>query len=227
MSESENEALKRLEQDYLRGAIDAEEYARLRSQVMSRPSSTDFPPPSPQQPTYVQPTHVQPAQTQTSPAYADTTAPYYATDVDPITQARLAGWGRRVAALLLDALVYVIAFIPTIVWSATTADPATDEISDAAAGVLVAQGFFLPFLYTWIMHGVWGQTLGKMALGIAVRRGEDAARIGFARALGRSASVLVLGIITIPLLLSYLWPLWDGRNQTIHDKMAGTIVVKL
>jgi uncharacterized RDD family membrane protein YckC len=30
----------------------------------------------------------------------------------------------------------------------------------------------------------------------------------------------------LPLLLAYLWPIWDRRNQTLYDKMAGTIVVR-
>jgi uncharacterized RDD family membrane protein YckC len=40
------------------------------------------------------------------------------------------------------------------------------------------------------------------------------------------ASVFLLWILPFGLLLSYLWPLWDSRNQTLHDKMANTIVVK-
>jgi uncharacterized RDD family membrane protein YckC len=218
MSERQNEALKRLEQDYLRGAIDGEEYARLRGQVIASQASAEFP----SQPTYVQPAHVPPT------GYPPGAAPaaYGMEAIDPVTGARLAGWGRRVAASVLDGVIFTLAFIPTLVWAATTVDPVTDEISDAAAGVVVAQAYFLPFLYNWIMLGVWGQTLGKMALGIAVRRGEDAARFGPVRALGRTASVFLLSIILLPLLLSYLWPLWDKRNQTIHDKMADTIVVK-
>ncbi len=27
--------------------------------------------------------------------------------------------------------------------------------------------------------------------------------------------------------LGYLWMLWDKRNQTWHDKIAGTVVVKV
>ena len=26
--------------------------------------------------------------------------------------------------------------------------------------------------------------------------------------------------------LTYLWPLWDDRNQGLHDKVVGTFVVK-
>jgi uncharacterized RDD family membrane protein YckC len=38
--------------------------------------------------------------------------------------------------------------------------------------------------------------------------------------------VLFLSFCSLPLLLSYLWPLWDQRNQTLHDKMVGSIVVR-
>jgi uncharacterized RDD family membrane protein YckC len=33
-------------------------------------------------------------------------------------------------------------------------------------------------------------------------------------------------LLFFPILLAYLWPLWDRRNQTLYDKMAGTIVVR-
>ena len=27
-------------------------------------------------------------------------------------------------------------------------------------------------------------------------------------------------------LINYLWPLWDPRNQALHDKMCDTVVLK-
>ena len=44
-----------------------------------------------------------------------------------------------------------------------------------------------------------------------------------------SALVRVLGDYVWGLLLriGYLWMLWAGNNQTLHAKMAGSIVVKL
>ena len=33
-------------------------------------------------------------------------------------------------------------------------------------------------------------------------------------------------LLFVPLLLSYLWPLWDDRGQALHDKGAGTRVVR-
>jgi uncharacterized RDD family membrane protein YckC len=65
-----------------------------------------------------------------------------------------------------------------------------------------------------------------MALGERVVRAEDGGPAGYARAFGRMISQSLLGLFVLPLLLAYLWPLWDRRNQTLYDKMVGTIVVR-
>lgn len=210
------EALRRLDEDYIRGAIGAEEYTQLRKRVLEGevPSATA-------QPSYWPP----------PPAGAPAPPPQYAPyadvpGVDPVTGQPLAGWGRRAGALLLDSLFYIVTFVPTIAWAITTEDPVTGEISPVAAWVLVVQLLIFPTLYSWLAVGIWGHTLGKKALGIEIRRAEDAGRIGYARALGRAVSVIFLSFCTLPLVLSYLWPLWDQRNQTLHDKMASSIVVR-
>jgi uncharacterized RDD family membrane protein YckC len=145
---------------------------------------------------------------------------------DLVTGAPLASWGRRVGGFFVDLAVLIASYVPTFIWAFSTEDPVTGEISDNSALVLGLQIIFLPSLYNWVMLAIWGATIGKLAVGIAVRRGDDAAPIGWMRALGRVASVFLLSIVTIPILLSYLWPLWDSRNQTLHDKMANTIVVR-
>ena len=87
--------------------------------------------------------------------------------------------------------------------------------------------FLGPSLYAWLMVGAWGQTLGKMAVGVKVVQSSDAGRVSYLRSLGRAASTWLLGVLFLPILLAYLWPLWDRRNQTLYDKMAGTIVVRV
>jgi uncharacterized RDD family membrane protein YckC len=75
-------------------------------------------------------------------------------------------------------------------------------------------------------------TVGKHAVGLAVRR-VDGSRLSLRRALLRevvarqllfAAAGLFLG--GLPLLLDLLFPLWDERSQSLHDKIAGTIVVR-
>lgn len=64
-------------------------------------------------------------------------------------------------------------------------------------------------------------TMGKRAMGLKVTdlRGG---RISFAQATGRHFGKYVSFII---LLIGYFMMLWDDKNQTLHDKMAGTLVI--
>ncbi len=84
------------------------------------------------------------------------------------------------------------------------------------------------YAYNALMIGYKSATVGKMALGIHVRS-SDGTPVGWRGALLRP--VLQIAISLIPRvgivgLLDYLWMLWDGQKQTLHDKIAGTIVVK-
>jgi uncharacterized RDD family membrane protein YckC len=240
--------LEELRQAYLSGAIGAEEYGRLRQEVVtgqpaeSAEAPAAPPPPRPRRSAseldlppgthVVEPApFVPPAPVAPSTATLDPWA-------DPVTGLRLASWGRRAVALLLDVLLLgaslwavAIAFgasITEIYFTLSTSGPRvsfTGEADPTAATVLTLQTLFLPSLYAWIMLGARGATMGKLTVGIVVRKGADGARIGFARAALRVAAVFVLGILAIPLLVSYLWPIFDRRAQTFQDKIAKTIVV--
>ena len=73
-----------------------------------------------------------------------------------------------------------------------------------------------------------GQTVGKMALGIAVRDARTGGPIGFWRALGRNLITVVFeALFSIPYILDSLAPLWDARRQAWHDKVAHSVVVDL
>ena len=195
------DARERLERDYLAGAISADEYTRLRRQLHDSDSRSEIPP--------------------------DHGSPPGRAAGDSLAGLPLAGWGRRASAYVLDWLLLIAVIAVISVWTFTTTDPVTDEPGGAQAVVFFVAVVFLPSVYQWLMVGKWGQTLGKMALGVRVVRGEDAGRVGYARAAGRVASAWVLGFFVLPLVLAYLWPLWDKSNQTLYDKMVNTIVVRV
>lgn len=65
-------------------------------------------------------------------------------------------------------------------------------------------------------------TVGKRAVGLKVTS-VDGQRISFGQATGRYFGHIVSSLI---LLIGYFMMLWDERKQTLHDKMAGTLVVK-
>jgi uncharacterized RDD family membrane protein YckC len=141
-----------------------------------------------------------------------------------------AGWGRRVGAYLLDVLiligvVLVIGLVVGIIVGASS-DGETGAISGAVVGYVLS--FVFPFIYFTFFHGdPRGQTPGKRAVGIRVVREETGASIGYGRALGRYAiTVLFAWLLFLPLLLDYLWPLWDDKNQALHDKVVGSVVIR-
>jgi uncharacterized RDD family membrane protein YckC len=206
------DAVERLEQAYLAGGMSADEYTRQRHALEERASTEER---VPEQASVHEPMPPEPASMSVMPATGD-----------PVTGAPLASWGRRAGGWFVDLLVYLVAFIATFVVAIATEDSDAGEGS-AIAGLLMFVVWFLgPSLYAWLMVGAWGQTLGKMAVGIKVVQSSDAGRVSYVRALGRAASTWLLSLLFFPILLAYLWPLWDRRNQTLYDKMAGTIVVR-
>jgi len=82
-----------------------------------------------------------------------------------------------------------------------------------------------------VLVAAGGRTLGDRLVGIS-KVGTDGRKPGVAVALLRwlfQALLFVGGFFTcfvtwIPLILDYLWPLWDQRRQALHDKVARTYV---
>jgi uncharacterized RDD family membrane protein YckC len=134
-------------------------------------------------------------------------------------EVRYSGWWRRGAALVIDN---VLVAVPAL---ASLGLVALDE--DAGFGVFALLWFVLPFFYFTYCHGKWGQTIGKRALGIRVRHAERDELIGYGAALGRYAITFAFAFFTVPVIVDYLFPLWDGRNQSLHDKVATSIVVRV
>ena len=71
--------------------------------------------------------------------------------------------------------------------------------------------------------GSTGQSWGHKAVGLRVVDAQSGAAIGGGRAFGRYLARI---ISAIPCYLGFLWPLWDQRKQTFHDKIVGTVVLK-
>jgi len=74
--------------------------------------------------------------------------------------------------------------------------------------------------------GMWawkGTTVGGIVLGLKVVR-LDGTPVTFAVALVRA---LAAAFSVIVLFLGFLWIAWDGEKQGWHDRIAGTVVVKM
>jgi uncharacterized RDD family membrane protein YckC len=89
----------------------------------------------------------------------------------------------------------------------------------------------IAYLYAFVMIGKWNATLGKFAVGIRVRK-VDGSPAGWREAalrplLQAALDLPRLSVLGIARALDYLWMVWDKQSQTLHDKIAGTIVVKV
>ena len=88
-------------------------------------------------------------------------------------------------------------------------------------------GSLLSIVLNWIYYatmesGVSQATIGKKAMGLSVTD-VDGSRISFGQATGRFFGRY---LSTLILLIGYFMMLWDEKKQTLHDKMANTLVIK-
>jgi uncharacterized RDD family membrane protein YckC len=129
----------------------------------------------------------------------------------------------------LDALVIAVPLIAIVVIALLAGNPEDDDDSSwGVIGIAYLLTIVAPFVYFTVMHGrESGQTLGKRWLGIRVADDSTGKSIGYGRAFGRYAISFVFGLFFIPLILDYLWPLWDRKHQALHDKVVGSVVVKV
>lgn len=130
---------------------------------------------------------------------------------------RFAGFWIRLAAIFIDSLVISIlnGFIASLM-----GDPFYNPEPDAnQSSIFTLAGW----LYFAIMESSGRQaTLGKMALGIRVVD-QEGERISFAKATGRYFAKILSALI---LLIGFIMAAFDQRKQALHDRLAGTYVLR-
>ena len=152
------------------------------------------------------------------------TAPY----VEIASGLEAAGWGVRFAAWLLDILIVFVAplVIVSIVIVAAGANEGTIEVLSYLLGFALLLA--CPIYFALFHAGRRGQTPGKRATSIAVRDAQTGERLSYGRAFGRAYLMFGLYLaFVVGLILDCLWPLWDKRNQALHDKAVGSLVVRV
>ena len=101
-----------------------------------------------------------------------------------------------------------------------------DVIVVSILGSLVGgppQAFLVVLAY---FAGMWawkGTTVGGVVLNLKVVRLDDKPvtfTVALVRGLAAAFSVIVL-------FLGFLWMIWDREKQTWHDKISGTVVIRL
>ena len=155
-------------------------------------------------------------------------------------QADYASWLSRAGALILDGLFGLLLFIPAgIAFGVTfgTADTTTNldgttEVTNLNGGLLAlaaALAFAAALVGIWNQgwrQGAKGWSWGKQVVGIKLVSEATGQPPGGGLGLGRLFLRSLLGIVPFYTIVTYLFPLWDEKKQTIDDKILSTLVVR-
>lgn len=135
--------------------------------------------------------------------------------------------GRRVLATVIDLLLLGIVGSLLSAPGALIDGLGDGRASEALSGVLFSFGglaaLLVAFAYFALMEGRYGQTLGKMALGIKVV-GEDGRAPGTKAAVLRTLMRIVDSIGSY--LVAFVVALVSDKNQRLGDMVAKTLVVR-
>ena len=156
--------------------------------------------------------------------------------IDNFRGARLAGFGSRLGAILIDSLILtalvMVMVIPIAVIAGMSADTSSTTGNEEPPAFLLL-GAVLAWLLAmafWIWNlvfrqGKTGRSVGKQVLGIRVVNEQTGLPPGVGMAFLRGlVRYFFEGGITSG--LGYLVALFTEKRQTLHDMMAGCLVVK-
>ena len=124
-----------------------------------------------------------------------------------------AGFFPRLISLIIDALI--VGAVGGIIGSVLP--------SGEGANLGSILGVVLGLIYYVYFFTSSGQTLGAKVMGLKLVDGNGGT-LSVGSAVVRVIVAYVSGMI---LGIGYLWMLWDGKKQTLHDKAAGSYVIKL
>ncbi|HEX5276592.1 MAG TPA: RDD family protein [Fluviicoccus sp.] len=165
----------------------------------------------------------------------------------------LAGIGPRLAAAVYDALLIVAlnAIVIGLIVGIATPQEAASAHRATVLPDTIRQLVLFPamVLTTWTFYGYFwrkaGQTLGMQTWRIRVIR-PDGSLPGWGDSFGRCAAAIILpafcglasrlvfhhaGAFALSLFLgflgNYLWAVFSGRGLAWHDRLSGTVVIRV
>src|SRR6266567_274135 len=137
-----------------------------------------------------------------------------------------ADYGQRVRAAIVDSLLISFA-VGALVFGlsvfAGRGGPFASFLSTLAYLIYLAGAT----LYYTVCYAE-GQTIGKVTTRTALRLdGDEDRSLGYIRAFIRALIPPFFWVLIIPGLLDVLWPMWDCKHQTLHDKLVGSVVIQI
>ena len=144
--------------------------------------------------------------------------------------AQRGGFWIRYLAFTLDHLILLLTLAIFVVLGFLAVEFGRGEIrgipSLQQAGFilfpLIPLALVLGLSYFTYFHGAWGQTIGKMIVGLKVVQ-VDGQPLTFSRSLVRAIAYF---FSALPVFLGFFWVGFTAHKRSWHDAIAGTIVVR-
>lgn len=137
-------------------------------------------------------------------------------------QYEYAGFWIRVAAAVIDSILVMFITVPLLLAVYGRDYWVSERFIQGPADVLIS--YVLPAIAVIAFWVARGATPGKIVLAIQVVDARSGAKPGTGQSIGRYFGYYVS---TIPLGLGLLWVGIDPKKQGWHDKLAGTVVIRL
>ena len=137
----------------------------------------------------------------------------------------LAGRGARFGAQMIDGVVFFFSIMVIILLFTFVLLALGKNSAAAVVGTIIyfASIFLFPTLYEGFMLARFGQTLGKMAVGIQVVH-SDGQKLTTAGAWKRCGSRILMAFVPLLGLIDILY-IFGERRTCLHDRAASTAVV--
>lgn len=151
------------------------------------------------------------------------------------SQVKYAGFGIRFLAYWVDFLILfplglmvqqMVGNSPFAIFQAQSLSDiqkiqgSANSLLGIAISIPLAVAFFLIF---WVNYD--GATPGKKLLGIKIAK-DNGEKLTYPTAFIRYIGFMISAATMLFFGIGYLWIIWDKKKQALHDKIAGTVVVR-
>jgi len=165
---------------------------------------------------------------------------------DPDQQPHYVGFWLRVVAVIIDSVLVLFLVVPllyavgalaplqalALLYGAQDMYALLDGLQALNTRIAEAGGDPLSLLINFVLPAVavilfWfykSATPGKMVVGAAIVDAKTLGKPSTGQLIGR---YLAYYLSTVVLMLGFLWIAFDRRKQGWHDKLAGTVVIRV
>jgi uncharacterized RDD family membrane protein YckC len=146
-----------------------------------------------------------------------------------------ASWGLRLGGYVIDIVILGVvqaildaAFrhTSTLTLHMTMTNNDGTVRHNSISFVALGLGLLVDLVYATIFIGAAGKTVGMMAVGVRCVRDETHEAVGYGKAFVRSLVEIIFRITVIVWIIDMLFPIWDAKRQTLHDKIVSTVVLR-